>query len=266
MTVNIFTRPWTVSVPMTEGGPIFEYACHEGNYAMGNMLHGAPSRQRERHERIGRDRGDVLLAALAAIGHRVRVHLASTACVDHSSLPVFASKARNRRSLVAPTNTRPPAVTVGPALPLPPVSCLPSGSASVRPSGLSHAISPVLALTATSRAHGGRWHGRFATVRPLASLSGAVNVKYGPGAVDAAAIVGLRRAFGAAAVVQPGLLPLDPADERRVVRVDEDEARSSDRRPRRPSSRRRCRPGTASCSSAARRPRGTANGVNGPAL
>ena len=43
-TVNdptIFTRPWTVSMPMTEGGPLFEYACHEGNYAMPNMLAGS---------------------------------------------------------------------------------------------------------------------------------------------------------------------------------------------------------------------------------
>jgi hypothetical protein len=41
---HIFTRPWTVSMPMTRGGPIFEYACHEGNYAMGHMLGGARSR------------------------------------------------------------------------------------------------------------------------------------------------------------------------------------------------------------------------------
>ena len=36
---------------------------------------GAPSRQRERDQRIGRDRGDELLAALSAVDHRVRVHL-----------------------------------------------------------------------------------------------------------------------------------------------------------------------------------------------
>src|SRR4030095_1234867 len=80
--------------------------------------------------------------------------------------------ARKRRSVVAPTNTSPPAVTVGPALPLLPVSCLPSGSASVSPSGVSHAISPVLALTATSRPHGGRWHGRLAGVRPAGAVYG----------------------------------------------------------------------------------------------
>ena len=35
---HVFTRPWTVSMPMTKGGPIFEYACHEGNYSLRNML------------------------------------------------------------------------------------------------------------------------------------------------------------------------------------------------------------------------------------
>jgi hypothetical protein len=43
-----FTKPWTVSMPMTTGGPIFEYACHEGNYAMRNMLGGARLAERER--------------------------------------------------------------------------------------------------------------------------------------------------------------------------------------------------------------------------
>ena len=39
-----FTRPWTVSRPMrrqTDGISIFEYACHEGNYAMEGILKGA---------------------------------------------------------------------------------------------------------------------------------------------------------------------------------------------------------------------------------
>ena len=37
-----FTKPWTAQIPMkrTEG-PIFEYACNEGNYAMTDMLAGA---------------------------------------------------------------------------------------------------------------------------------------------------------------------------------------------------------------------------------
>ena len=44
-TVNdptVFTKPWTAQVPMNKmQGPIIEYACHEGNYAMSGMLAGA---------------------------------------------------------------------------------------------------------------------------------------------------------------------------------------------------------------------------------
>ncbi len=37
-----FTKPWTVQIPVTKTkGPIFEYACHEGNYAMTDILAGA---------------------------------------------------------------------------------------------------------------------------------------------------------------------------------------------------------------------------------
>jgi hypothetical protein len=37
---NVYTRPWTLSFPLNKDEPyrIFEYACHEGNYALGNML------------------------------------------------------------------------------------------------------------------------------------------------------------------------------------------------------------------------------------
>ena len=41
---DTFTRPWTVSRPMTriaDRVSIFEYACHEGNYAMTGILAGA---------------------------------------------------------------------------------------------------------------------------------------------------------------------------------------------------------------------------------
>ena len=39
---SAFSRPWTAQIPMkrTEG-PIIEYACNEGNYAMEGMLAGA---------------------------------------------------------------------------------------------------------------------------------------------------------------------------------------------------------------------------------
>ena len=37
-----FTKPWTVSAPMIKiAGPLFEYACHEGNYALAGILGGA---------------------------------------------------------------------------------------------------------------------------------------------------------------------------------------------------------------------------------
>jgi hypothetical protein len=37
-----WTKPWTVSIPMTKiDGLIYEYACHEGNYGMTNLLTGA---------------------------------------------------------------------------------------------------------------------------------------------------------------------------------------------------------------------------------
>jgi hypothetical protein len=39
---STFTKPWTALVPMTRTGDrIYEYACHEGNIAMGNILRGA---------------------------------------------------------------------------------------------------------------------------------------------------------------------------------------------------------------------------------
>jgi Carboxypeptidase regulatory-like domain len=39
---TIWTKPWTISAPMTTTqGQIYEYACHEGNYGMANLLSGA---------------------------------------------------------------------------------------------------------------------------------------------------------------------------------------------------------------------------------
>ena len=46
---TMFSRPWTASVPMTTNqasrgvtsGPLFEYACHEGNYGLLNIMRGA---------------------------------------------------------------------------------------------------------------------------------------------------------------------------------------------------------------------------------
>src|SRR5262249_28429854 len=39
---STYVRPWTAQIPMSKTeGPIVEYACHEGNYAMTNVLKGA---------------------------------------------------------------------------------------------------------------------------------------------------------------------------------------------------------------------------------
>jgi hypothetical protein len=39
---TIFTKPWTGSIPLTKfDQKIYEYACHEGNYAMEHILSGA---------------------------------------------------------------------------------------------------------------------------------------------------------------------------------------------------------------------------------
>jgi hypothetical protein len=44
-----YTRPWTVEVPMVKSdGPLYEYACHEGNYALVDILKGA--REQEKAE------------------------------------------------------------------------------------------------------------------------------------------------------------------------------------------------------------------------
>ena len=44
-----WTRPWTGEVPLTKTeGPIFEYACHEGNYSIVNVLSGARAREKGR--------------------------------------------------------------------------------------------------------------------------------------------------------------------------------------------------------------------------
>ncbi len=44
---NTWTEPWTVNLPMTLNElPMFEYACHEGNYSMDAMLGGARADER----------------------------------------------------------------------------------------------------------------------------------------------------------------------------------------------------------------------------
>ena len=43
---GIWSRPWTVSIPMLRSDEaMYEYACHEGNYSMPNMLAGERARE-----------------------------------------------------------------------------------------------------------------------------------------------------------------------------------------------------------------------------
>jgi hypothetical protein len=42
-----YTKPWTVSMPMSKTkDPLYEYACHEGNYGMTNLLSGARAQEK----------------------------------------------------------------------------------------------------------------------------------------------------------------------------------------------------------------------------
>jgi hypothetical protein len=52
---KVWTRPWTAEVPWKKSiGPIFEHACHEGNYSLTNLLRGA--REDEKRAREGKSR------------------------------------------------------------------------------------------------------------------------------------------------------------------------------------------------------------------
>ena len=44
-----WTKPWTFAVPLTvnDDEPVYEYACHEGNYAVRNMLSATRAEERE---------------------------------------------------------------------------------------------------------------------------------------------------------------------------------------------------------------------------
>ena len=46
-----YTRPWTAVMPMRRtDGPLFEYACHEGNYGLYNILAGARAKEKDAEE------------------------------------------------------------------------------------------------------------------------------------------------------------------------------------------------------------------------
>jgi hypothetical protein len=43
-----WTRPWTATIPMRRGDlPLYEYACHEGNYSLYNILSGYRAEEKE---------------------------------------------------------------------------------------------------------------------------------------------------------------------------------------------------------------------------
>jgi hypothetical protein len=45
---NSYIRPWSAMLPLTRiEGPLFEYACHEGNYALPNILAGARAKEKK---------------------------------------------------------------------------------------------------------------------------------------------------------------------------------------------------------------------------
>jgi hypothetical protein len=47
-----FTKPWTAQVPMMKmDGPLVEYACHEGNYAMSGILGGARADEKAKEDK-----------------------------------------------------------------------------------------------------------------------------------------------------------------------------------------------------------------------
>ena len=51
---STWTRPWSAEVPWAKTvGPIFEHACHEGNYGLGNILAGARAEEKRAGGRGG---------------------------------------------------------------------------------------------------------------------------------------------------------------------------------------------------------------------
>jgi hypothetical protein len=43
-----YTQPWTANMPLVRiPGPVYEYGCHEGNYALPNILSGARAQEKE---------------------------------------------------------------------------------------------------------------------------------------------------------------------------------------------------------------------------
>ena len=51
---TVYTKPWTIETPMTKTDePIYEYACHEGNYGLADILAGARAEEKKAAEHGG---------------------------------------------------------------------------------------------------------------------------------------------------------------------------------------------------------------------
>jgi hypothetical protein len=49
---STWAHSWSAEIPMTKiQGPLFEYACHEGNYGMANNLSGARAEEKQAAEK-----------------------------------------------------------------------------------------------------------------------------------------------------------------------------------------------------------------------
>jgi hypothetical protein len=54
---TVYTKPWTMEASLEKAeGPIYEYACHEGNYAMVGILSGARAQEKEAAKQKGASR------------------------------------------------------------------------------------------------------------------------------------------------------------------------------------------------------------------
>ena len=58
MTINdpgTWTRPWSLMIPLSRADhPMYEYGCHEGNYAMHNLLSGSRAEEKRRADAAAR--------------------------------------------------------------------------------------------------------------------------------------------------------------------------------------------------------------------
>ena len=54
---TVYTKPWTMEVSMEKAeGPVFEYACHEGNYGLAGVLAGEREQEKKAAEEKARNR------------------------------------------------------------------------------------------------------------------------------------------------------------------------------------------------------------------